>query len=59
MTKKELIEKLSYKFSEIEKEDLDYIVDLFFEIIKKELKKGNRIELRDFGVFTLKKNKGR
>ena len=58
MTKKELIEKLSYKFSEIEKEDLDYIVDLFFEIIKKELKKGNRIELRDFGVFTLKKTKG-
>jgi exopolyphosphatase/guanosine-5'-triphosphate,3'-diphosphate pyrophosphatase len=33
-------------------------VDLFFEIIKEELKKGNRIELRDFGVFSLKKTKG-
>lgn len=58
MTKRELAQKLSYKFSDIDKEDLTYIVDLFFEIIKDELKKGNRIELRDFGVFTLKKTKG-
>lgn len=58
MTKKDLVKKLSYKFSDIEKEDLEYIVDLFFEIIKEELKKGNRIELRDFGVFSLKKTKG-
>ncbi|PMP67981.1 MAG: hypothetical protein C0190_02250 [Thermodesulfobacterium geofontis] len=58
MTKRELIQKLSYKFSDIDKEDLEYIVDLFFEILKDELKKGNRIELRDFGIFTLKKTKG-
>ncbi len=58
MTRKELIKNLSQKFFDIEKEDLEYIVDLFFEIIKEELKKGNRIELRDFGVFTLKKTKG-
>ncbi len=58
MTKRDLAKKLSYKFADIEKEDLEYIVDLFFEIIKKELKKGNRVELRDFGVFTLKKSKG-
>jgi len=58
MTKKDLVDKLSYKFSDIEKEDLEYIVDLFFEIIKEELRKGNRVELRDFGVFTLKKTKG-
>jgi exopolyphosphatase/guanosine-5'-triphosphate,3'-diphosphate pyrophosphatase len=58
MTKKELAEKLSYKFSDIDKEDLEYIVELFFEIIKEELKKGNRVELRDFGIFTLKKTKG-
>ena len=58
MTKKDLVEKLSHKFSDIDKEDLEYIVELFFEIIKEELKKGNRIELRDFGVFTLKKTKG-
>jgi len=58
MTKKDLVEKLSYKFPDIEKEDLEYIVDSFFEIIKEELKKGNRVELRDFGVFTFKKTKG-
>ncbi len=58
MTRKELIKNLNQKFFDIEKEDLEYIVDSFFEIIKEELKKGNRIELRDFGVFTLKKTKG-
>ncbi|MCD6489955.1 MAG: HU family DNA-binding protein [Thermodesulfobacterium sp.] len=58
MNKRDLAKKLSYRFADIEKEDLEYIVDLFFEIIKKELKKGNRVEFRDFGVFTLKKSKG-
>ncbi len=58
MTRKDLVERLSYKFSEIDKEDLKFIVDLFFETLKEELKKGNRIELRDFGVFIPKKTKG-
>ncbi len=58
MNRKELVEKLSYKFPDIEKEDLDYIVSLFFEVLKEELKRGNRIEFRDFGIFIPKKSKG-
>ncbi|WP_038055831.1 HU family DNA-binding protein [Thermodesulfobacterium hydrogeniphilum] len=58
MNRKSLVERLSYKFPDLEKEDLDYIVTLFFELLKDELIKGNRIEFRDFGVFYTKKNKG-
>lgn len=58
MTRKDLVERLKEKFPEIEKEDLKEIISSFFEIIKEELKKGNRIELRGFGVLYLKKNKG-
>lgn len=60
MNRSDLIESLSLKFSdlELEKEDLKIIVELFFETLKEEIKKGNRIEFRDFGVFELKKNKG-
>jgi len=58
MKRKDLVEKLSYRFSDLEKEDLDYIVNLFFEILKDELKKGNRIEFRDFGILYTKKGRG-
>jgi len=58
MKKKDLVEKLSYRFSDFDKEDLDYIVTLFFDVLKEELKKGNRIEFRDFGILFLKKTKG-
>ncbi len=58
MTQKDLVEKLNYKFPEIEKGDLQFIMNLFFDILKEEIRKGNRIELRDFGVFIPKKTKG-
>ncbi len=56
--KGDLARKLSYKFSELEKEDLEAVVELFFQGIKEELIKGNRIELRDFGVMYLRRGKG-
>ena len=58
MKKKDLVERLSYKFCELEKEDLEFIVTSFFETLKEELKKGNRIEFRDFGVLLVKKSRG-
>ncbi len=58
MNKTDLIERLSYKFPDVEKEEIKNIVDLFFEIIRESLKKGQRIELRDFGVFQLLRSKG-
>lgn len=58
MNKTDLIEKLSYKFPDVEKEELKNVVELFFETIRESLKKGHRVELRDFGVFQLLKCKG-
>jgi exopolyphosphatase/guanosine-5'-triphosphate,3'-diphosphate pyrophosphatase len=58
LTKKYFAEKLNHKFPEIEREDLEYIIENFFDVIKEELKKGNRVEIRDFGVFYLRKGKG-
>lgn len=58
MKKKELIQKLSYKFPEIEKEDIKYILDLFFDLMKRALLNENRIEIRGFGVLYLTKGKG-
>ncbi len=58
LTRRQFAEKLNHKFPEIEKEDLEYIIESFFEVIKEELKKGNRVELRDFGVFYLSKGRG-
>lgn len=58
MNKNKLVEKLGYKFPELEKEELRNVVDLFFETLKETLKRGQRIEIRDFGVFQLLKSKG-
>ena len=58
MKKKELIQKLSYKFPEIEKEDIKYILDSFFDLMKRALLNENRIEIRGFGVLYLTKGKG-
>ena len=56
--KSDLAFKLSHKYPELEKEDLENIIEAFFEAIKDELKKGNKIELRDFGRFYISKGKG-
>jgi len=56
--KGDLARKLSYKFPELEEDDLEAIVELFFQFIKEELIKGNRIEIRDFGVMYLRRGKG-
>ncbi|MFN4132413.1 MAG: HU family DNA-binding protein, partial [Caldimicrobium sp.] len=57
MTKRDLVAKLREKFFELEERDLEFIVDNFFEILKSALKKGDRIELRGFGIFELSKTK--
>lgn len=51
MTKREISERLLSYFPDLEKRDLDFLVDQFFEILSGALKEGKTIELRGFGVF--------
>lgn len=53
ITKKQLVEKVSSK-AEQTKIKTKEVVQLFLDVIIKELQRGNRIELRDFGVFEVK-----
>ncbi|MFN3504850.1 MAG: HU family DNA-binding protein [Caldimicrobium sp.] len=57
MTVKDLAEKLRAKFSDLDGKDLEFIVENFFGILKKAIKKGINIELRNFGRFELSKTK--
>ena len=43
------------RFPDLEKKDCQFLVDNFFEILAESLKKGEKIELRGFGVFEISK----
>jgi len=58
ITKKQLVEKISNE-TEQTKVKTKAIVQLFLDTIRKELEHGNRIELRDFGVFEVKQRSSR
>lgn len=57
MNKSELIRTLSEKEG-IPLDEATMIVNTFFESIKESLKKGNRVEIRGFGSFKIKKYPG-
>lgn len=57
MTKRELSERLLSYFPDLEKKDLDFLVDQFFEILARALKEGKTIELRGFGVLKVIRTK--
>ncbi|HEY3491163.1 MAG TPA: integration host factor subunit beta [Candidatus Deferrimicrobiaceae bacterium] len=54
MTKSDLVEKLSEKVSNLTKKECEEIVDTVFENMKKALHKGEKIEIRGFGSFTVR-----
>jgi integration host factor subunit beta len=54
MTKSELIQKLSDDFSEMSLREVEKAVDVIFSEIGSALAKGNRVELRGFGAFSLR-----
>lgn len=51
MTKNELVVHLSQQFSGITRTLSREIVDLFLDVMKEELKSGDTVEMRDFGVL--------
>lgn len=59
MTKQELIEDLQERLPDCKRGDLAYAVDLLFDSMRETLKDGGRIEIRGFGVFSVKTRKPR
>ncbi len=58
ITKKELIERISDR-TKVSRADVKRSVQEFLDQVISELKKGNRLEFRDFGVFEVKERAAR
>jgi integration host factor subunit beta len=54
MNKKELVEKVNERLQDYPLKDVAFAVDLMLEGMKEALVRGERIELRNFGVFSVK-----
>lgn len=54
MTKSELMHKLSQQFSSLSAREVEKAVDIIFGEISTALSKGNRVELRGFGAFSVR-----
>ena len=59
VTKKDLVERIANQRPDIKKNDISDVVQAFMESIGDAMVKDERIELRDFGVFTPKERKAR
>ena len=59
MTKNELIYKLSRKISHLSTKDIELAVKYTFNLLSDSLSKGDRIEIRGFGSFSLRTRKAR
>lgn len=58
MTKAELVEKVSEKIN-LAKKDTEVIVNTVFNSITEALSRGDKVELRGFGSFRLRKRNSR
>ncbi|MBX9702899.1 MAG: integration host factor subunit beta [Silvanigrellaceae bacterium] len=59
MIKSELIASLSSKFSHLPEREIKEVVDCIIETMVNALEEGQKIEIRDFGVFSIKNMKER
>lgn len=59
MTKSELILRIADKNPHLMQRDVEKIVETIFNEISEALSSGNRVELRGFGVFSVKKRAAR
>ena len=59
MNRSDLINKISDLNPSIYQKDANKIVNVFFDTITKALSRNERVELRGFGVFDVKKRKAR
>ena len=59
MIRSELVQKIASENSDLRLEEVERIVDTFFDSIVEQLAAGGRVELRGFGVFNVKMVKQR
>ena len=59
MTKRQLIEKLTQRVQGLSAEDAKLVVDTVFQAMAESLSKGERIEIRGFGSFEVRKRRPR
>ena len=59
IVKSKLLKQLSKNWPNILKKDLEKFTDIILNEIKRALKKGDRVELRGFGVFSTNIQKAR
>jgi integration host factor subunit beta len=59
MIKSELIERIAAENPHLYQRDVEKIVNAILDTITAALARGERVELRDFGVFAVKKRRAR
>ena len=59
VVKSNLLNQLSKNYPNFLKKDLEKFVDIIFSEIKRSLRRGERVELRGFGVFSSRIQKAR
>ena len=59
IVKSKLLKQLSKNYPNFLKKDLEKFTDIILSEIKKSLRRGDRVELRGFGVFSTKIQKAR
>ena len=59
IAKSNILKKLSENYPNFLKKDLEKLVDIILKEIKETLKRGERVELRGFGVFSTNIQKAR
>ena len=59
IVKSKLLKQLSKNYPNFLKKDLEKFTNIIFDEIKKTLKRGERVELRGFGVFSTNIQKSR
>mgnify|MGYP003110007017 FL=1 len=59
MIRSELLQKLAQDNPELRAQEIEQVVDIFFEEIAQRLAEGGRIELRGFGAFSTREREAR
>ena len=59
MTKSELIEKMAEENPNLTRKQVEFIVNGVFDLIKKSLAEGDKVEIRGFGSFKIRDKKAK
>mgnify|MGYP000315435768 FL=1 len=59
MIRSELLQKLARDNPELRAQEIEQVVDIFFEEIAQRLAEGGRVELRGFGAFSTRERDAR